>query len=64
MHVLDVAMGVAHLGTTSMRTTFAVTRGAHPIVEGEMRHVFIDLATRGKTPIPDWLRAGLERYAV
>lgn len=62
--VLDVAMGVARLGTTSMQTTFAVTRAGEPIVEGDMRHVFIDLATRGSTPIPDWLRPELERFAV
>ncbi|HEY2637015.1 MAG TPA: thioesterase family protein [Solirubrobacteraceae bacterium] len=62
--VLDVAMGVARLGTTSMQTTFGVTRAGEPVVEGEMRHVFIDLATRGKTPIPDWLRPELERFAV
>jgi acyl-CoA thioesterase FadM len=32
-------------------------------VEGRLRHVVIDLATRAKAPIPDDLRAGLARYA-
>jgi acyl-CoA thioester hydrolase len=61
---LDIAMAVAHLGTTSMRTEIVITRGEATVVEGEMRHVFIDLATHAKTPIPGWVRAGLEPWCV
>lgn len=61
---LDIAVTVAHLGTTSMRTDFEVTRDGTPIVGGEIRHVFVDLATREKREIPAEIRAGLEPYAV
>jgi acyl-CoA thioester hydrolase len=60
---LSVALGITHLGTTSMRTRFDVTRGGATVVEGDMRHVFIDLATHRKTPVPDWLRAALAPWA-
>jgi acyl-CoA thioester hydrolase len=59
---LAIAMTVAHLGTTSMRTEIAVSRAAEPVVDGELRHVFIDLETREKIAIPDAVRAGLERF--
>jgi acyl-CoA thioester hydrolase len=59
---LDIAMTVAHLGTTSMRTEIAITRAAEPVVDGDLRHVFIDLETREKIAIPDAVRAGLERF--
>ena len=44
----------------------ATRRVADPtsIVEGELRHVLVDLKTIGKTPIPDWAREGLERFRV
>jgi acyl-CoA thioester hydrolase len=61
--VLDIAMSVAHLGTTSMRTAIEITREGTTVVEGELRHVFIDLETRAKTAIPDWVRVGLGRWA-
>jgi acyl-CoA thioester hydrolase len=59
---LAIAMTVAHLGTTSMRTEIAITRAAEPVVDGELRHVFIDLETREKIAIPNAVRAGLERF--
>jgi acyl-CoA thioester hydrolase len=58
---LDVAVSVAHLGTTSMTFHDAITRVADgaPIAEVEMRYVWVDRATGGKTPVPDWARAKL-----
>jgi acyl-CoA thioesterase FadM len=57
-----VIRGIA-LGNTSMTTELAIERGDEPIADGELRHVFVD-ASRGKTaPIPESVRAGLERYA-
>ena len=61
---LDIAVSVAHLGRTSQLTEFRVTRDGTPIVEGEIRHVYVDLATRAKHPIPDEIRAALEPFAV
>jgi len=32
------------------------------LVEGEMRHVFVDLENGGSRPMPDDVRAALEPY--
>ncbi len=37
------------------------TKGA-PVVQGEIRHVFIDPATKAKTPMPQNIRDALEPY--
>jgi acyl-CoA thioester hydrolase len=58
---LDIAVSVAHLGTTSMTLHNAITRVADgaAIAEVEMRYVWVDRATGAKTPVPDWARAKL-----
>jgi acyl-CoA thioester hydrolase len=61
---LDVELGIARLGTTSMTMATAVRRDGQLLVEGRLVHVFIDTATMGKQPIPDYVRAGLEPYVV
>jgi acyl-CoA thioester hydrolase len=59
---LDIGVGIVHLGTTSMRMALDVARAGEPIVAGELRHVFVELAGRAKKPIPDEIRAALEPY--
>lgn len=59
---IGVGIGVAHLGTTSMVTAITVARGDVVLVEGEMRHVFVDVRTHEKTPIPAGVRAALEKH--
>ena len=59
---LDVEMRVVRLGRTGMSTEIQVTRGDVMVVEGTMRHVFINPATRTKKPVPDEIRRGLEPY--
>ena len=59
---LDVHIEVARLGTTGLTTRMEVGCGATTVVEGEMRHVFIDPATKAKKPIPSEIRAALARY--
>jgi acyl-CoA thioester hydrolase len=59
---LDVGILVTHLGTTSMVTRMTVARDETLVVEGEMRHVFIDAATGAKTAIPDDIRRSLEPH--
>ena len=59
---LEVDVSLTRLGTTGMSTRMAVRRGDDLVVEGEMRHVFIDPATRGKKPVPEEMRRGLEGY--
>lgn len=61
---VDVEMLVTHMGTTSMRSHHRLLRvpdGA-VLMEADTRHVWIDRDTKGKAPIPDWGRAGLERW--
>lgn len=60
---LAIAVSIANLGTTSMTTATRITREEVLVVEGEMRHVFVELATRAKAPIPDWVRSALAPYA-
>jgi len=59
---VDLAATVTHLGTTSVVTLIAVERGGATVAEVTLRHVVVGLESRAKTPIPDDLRAGLERY--
>jgi acyl-CoA thioester hydrolase len=58
---LAIRVDAEHLGTTSMTLRNVITRVGEEgvLVEAEMRYVWIDLTTRGKTPIPDWVRAAL-----
>ncbi|HEY3775346.1 MAG TPA: thioesterase family protein [Solirubrobacteraceae bacterium] len=58
---LDVAVDVAHLGTTSMTFHYLITRAADGVrlAEVELRYVWMDRATGAKTPIPDWARGKL-----
>ena len=60
---LDIAITVAHLGTTSMTFHYAIIRAADgaPIAEVELRYVWVDRESGGKTPIPDWARSRLAR---
>lgn len=59
---LAVDVAVARLGRTSMATRIEVRRDATLLVDGEMRHVFIDAASRLKREIPPEIRRGLERH--
>ena len=56
---LDLTIEVTKLGTTSMVTTLAIHRDGTLLVEGELVHVFVDMKTLTKLPIPDRLRAAL-----
>jgi acyl-CoA thioester hydrolase len=58
----DLVVRGIRLGTTSMTTDLAVDRGGEVCAEGELRHVFVDLAGGGPTPIPDAVRAGLSPW--
>jgi acyl-CoA thioester hydrolase len=57
--VLEIETDVERLGRTSMITRHTVRREGTVVVEGEMRHVFVDARRREKTPIPDDVRAAL-----
>ena len=59
----EVVATVKRIGTTSLITAMAVQRGGETVAEGELRHVFVDPAGGEKKPVPDEIRAALERYA-
>ena len=61
---LDFELRVARLGNTALGTLIDASVGERPVVAGEMRHVFIDPATKVKRPMPEDIRAGLEPYLV
>ena len=63
-HELDAEMLVTHLGTTSLGSRHRVVDAGDGgvLLEADTRHVWIDRQTNRKTPIPDWARAGLERW--
>lgn len=64
--VIHAALRVGHLGTASVRYELALFAGdaAEPAAVGEFVHVFVDRDTRRATPIPDPVRAALERLVV
>jgi acyl-CoA thioester hydrolase len=62
---IDVVATVTRLGTTSMTTVLSIERvgdGA-PLVEGELRHVFVDPESMEKREIPEPVRQALGRFA-
>jgi acyl-CoA thioester hydrolase len=61
---LDFELRVTRLGNTALGTEIVARVGDRIVVEGEMRHVFIEPATKVKRAIPEGIRAGLAPYAV
>lgn len=61
--LLDIELPIAKLGTTSMTVTPTFRVDGRAMVEGEVRHVFVDPASNGKREIPDDVRRALEPYA-
>jgi acyl-CoA thioester hydrolase len=61
---LDIELPVAKLGTTSMTVTPVFRVGDREMVEGELRHVFVEPGTGAKREMPDEIRHALEPYVV
>jgi acyl-CoA thioester hydrolase len=61
---LTLAIAVTHIGNTSVLTHHTASCVGELVAEGELRHVLVDRQTVVKTPLPDWLRAGLEPWQV
>ena len=59
---LELAVVVTHLGRTSFRTQHTARRAGELIAEAELRHVLVERLSMTKTPLPDWLREGLEPW--
>jgi acyl-CoA thioester hydrolase len=56
---LELEVAITRLGRTACTTRHRVLRDGEVLVEGAMRHVFVDPHTLQKLPIPDWLRESL-----
>jgi acyl-CoA thioester hydrolase len=61
---LKMGISVARLGTTSIHTRHHVWRGLELLVEGALRHVFVDTENYKKAPIPNWAHDGLMPWLV
>ena len=61
--LIDVDVTIDKLGETSMLSSYAISRDGERLVEGDFRHVFIEVATKAKKPIPPEIREALARYA-
>ena len=61
--VLELHTTVARFGRTSVDLRTDVVREGTVLVEGRLRHVFVDAATWRPVPVPEWIRAGLAPYA-
>jgi acyl-CoA thioester hydrolase len=61
---LDFEASLARLGETAMSTRIDASVEGRPVVEGTIRHVFIDPATKAKRPVPDHVRDALAPYLV
>jgi acyl-CoA thioester hydrolase len=62
--ILEIDLPIARLGKTSMTVEPTFRLQERTLVEGEMRHVFVDAETMRKKEIPDNVRRGLEPYVV
>ena len=61
---LQLEVSITRLGTTACTTRHRVLRDGEALVDGSMRHVFVDPSTLEKISIPDWLRESLAPWVV
>jgi acyl-CoA thioester hydrolase len=61
--VLQLRARITRLGDTSLTTEIDVVRDGEVLVEGRLRHVFVDAETWRKTNMPAWIEDGLRRFA-
>jgi acyl-CoA thioester hydrolase len=57
--LLDIAMPVTHLGTTSLVISPEFRVGDTLVADGEIRHVFVDPSTLEKKPMSNGIRTAL-----
>jgi len=55
---------ITRLGVTAITTEIDVLRNQELLVAGRLRHVCVATDTWAKIDLPDWVRRGLERYAL
>lgn len=60
---IELRARIERLGTTAITTHIDIARGEETLLEGELVHVCVSTETWAKTEIPEWVRAGLSRFA-
>ena len=58
---LEVGLRVGRVGTSSVTWELGILREGELLAEGRFVHVFVDHVTRRPVPIPDGIRAAIER---
>jgi acyl-CoA thioester hydrolase len=61
---LELEVAITRLGSTACTTRHRVLRDGDVLVEGTLRHVFVDPSSLEKLPIPDWLRESLAPWVL
>ena len=61
---LEVGLRAGRLGTTSVTWELGILRDGELLAEGRFVHVFVDDATRRPVPVPERIRAAIERELV
>ena len=59
---LELEVSITRLGTSACTTRHRVMRDGEVLVEGAMRHVFVDPRSLEKVAIPQWLREALSPW--
>jgi len=59
---LDFEAWLTRMGETAISTRIEASTSGNPVIEGRMRHVFIDAATKAKCRIPDHVRDAFMPY--
>jgi acyl-CoA thioester hydrolase len=62
--VLALPARIQSIGRTAITTEIDVMRGDELLVAMRARHVCVSTDTWQKTEVPEWVRAGLERFLV
>jgi acyl-CoA thioester hydrolase len=60
---LTMEVAVTRIGNTSVSTAHRIRRGPDLVAEGTLHHVLVDRTSLTKTPVPDWIRSALQRWA-
>jgi acyl-CoA thioester hydrolase len=60
--LVTIEITIETLGTTSMSSWLELRHDGESLVQCRIRHVFVAAEDLAKTPIPDWVRAGLTPY--
>jgi acyl-CoA thioester hydrolase len=62
--LLTLGIEVSRLGRTSISSDHWIKHEEDLLLEGTIHHVLVDLETRTKSELPDWIRDGLRPWSV